>query len=268
MVRREILARRIAPFILRRRKEQVATELPPKTIVVRSVELEGRQRDLYETVRATMDERIRDEIAARGFARSQIVILDALLKLRQVCCDPRLVKTSIARKVPERAKLDLLMAMLPELVDEGRRVLVFSQFTSMLALIEHELDKADLPYVTLTGDTNDRESPIRRFQDGEVPIFLISLKAGGTGLNLTSADYVIHYDPWWNPAVESQATDRTHRIGQTRQVFSYKLICQNTVEEKILKLQDAKRNVAEAIIPGQETWKSLTREDLEMLFDA
>ncbi len=139
-VRREILARRIAPFILRRRKEEVATELPPKTIVVRSVELEGRQRDLYETVRATMDQRVREEIAARGFARSQIVILDALLKLRQVCCDPRLIKTDAAAKVKERAKLDLLMDMLPELVDEGRKILLFSQFTTMLALIAAELD--------------------------------------------------------------------------------------------------------------------------------
>jgi SNF2 family DNA or RNA helicase len=217
--RRTLLARRIRPFILRRKKEDVARELPPKTIIIRSVELEGAQRDLYETVRAAMDAKVRDEIASRGFARSQIVILDALLKLRQVCCDPRLVKATAARKVTERAKLDLLMAMLPELVDEGRRVLVFSQFTSMLALIEHELDKADIRYVTLTGDTVDREVPIRRFQDCEVPIFLISLKAGGVGLNLTAADTVIHYDPWWNPAVENQATDRAHRLGQDKPVF-------------------------------------------------
>ena len=209
--RRSLLARRIRPFILRRKKEDVAQELPPKTIIIRSVELEGSQRDLYETVRAAMDAKVRDEIASRGFARSQIVILDALLKLRQVCCDPRLVKATAARKVPERAKLDLLMAMLPELVDEGRKVLVFSQFTSMLALIEHELDKMGIAYVTLTGDTVDREVPIRRFQDGEVPIFLISLKAGGVGLNLTAADTVIHYDPWWNPAVESQSQLRSER---------------------------------------------------------
>src|SRR5574343_1911988 len=166
--RRDLLARRIRPFVLRRKKEDVARELPPKTIIVRSVELEGTQRDLYETVRAAMDAKVRDEIARMGFARSQIVILDALLKLRQVCCDPRLVKATSARTVPERAKLELLMAMLPELVDEGRRILVFSQFTSMLSLIEHELDKLGLTYVTLTGDTNDRETPIRRFQEGEI----------------------------------------------------------------------------------------------------
>src|SRR5574343_2011274 len=211
IARRGLLARRIRPFILRRKKEDVAQELPPKTIIVRSVELEGAQRDLYETVRAAMDAKVRDEIASRGFARSQIVILDALLKLRQVCCDPRLVKATSARTVPERAKLELLMAMLPELVDEGRRILVFSQFTSMLSLIEHELDKLGLTYVTLTGDTNDRETPIRRFQEGEIPIFLISLKAGGVGLNLTAADTVIHYDPWWNPAVANQAPHRAHR---------------------------------------------------------
>ena len=222
--------------------------MPPKTIIIRSAELEGSQRDLYETVRAAMDAKVRDEIASRGFARSQIVILDALLKLRQVCCDPRLVKATAARKVPERAKLDLLMAMLPELVDEGRKVLVFSQFTSMLALIEHELDKMGIAYVTLTGDTVDREVPIRRFQDGEVPIFLISLKAGGVGLNLTAADTVIHYDPWWNPAVENQATDRAHRLGQDKPVFVYKLIVSGSIEEKILALQERKAELAAGIL--------------------
>ena len=248
LVRRDILARRIAPFILRRRKEEVAKELPPKTIVVRSVELEGRQRDLYETVRSTMDKRIRDEIAARGFARSQIVILDALLKLRQVCCDPRLIKTDAAAKVKERAKLDLLMDMLPELVDEGRKVLLFSQFTTMLALISAELDARKIPYVALTGDTVDREVPVRAFQDGPTPVFLISLKAGGVGLNLTAADTVIHFDPWWNPAVENQATDRAHRLGQTKAVFVYKLVVAGSIEEKILALQERKAALAAGIL--------------------
>ncbi len=246
--RRDLLARRIRPFILRRKKEDVAQELPPKTIIVRNVELEGGQRDLYETVRAAMDVKVRDEIASKGFSRSQIVILDALLKLRQVCCDPRLVKAGSARKVRERAKLDLLMAMLPELVDEGRRILVFSQFTSMLALIESELAAAGLDYALLTGDTGDRETPIRRFQEGEVPIFLISLKAGGVGLNLTAADTVIHYDPWWNPAVENQATDRAHRLGQDKPVFVYKLIVSGSIEEKILALQERKAELAAGIL--------------------
>ena len=266
-VRREILARRIAPFILRRRKEQVATELPPKTIVVRSVELEGRQRDLYETVRATMDQRIRDEIAARGFARSQIVILDALLKLRQVCCDPRLLKTDAAAKVKEGAKLDLLMAMLPELVDEGRKILLFSQFTGMLTLIAAELDARKIAYVSLTGDTADREAPVRQFQDGPVPVFLISLKAGGVGLNLTAADTVIHYDPWWNPAVENQATDRAHRLGQTKAVFVYKLVVAGSIEEKILALQDKKATLAAGILAeDHEGSVKFGEDDIKALF--
>ncbi|MFZ2855139.1 MAG: DEAD/DEAH box helicase [Rhodocyclaceae bacterium] len=247
-LRRDLLARRIRPFILRRKKEEVARELPPKTVIVRTVELEGGQRDLYETVRAVMDEKVREEIASKGFSRSQIVILDALLKLRQVCCDPRLVKAVSAQKVKERAKLDLLMTMLPEQVDEGRRILLFSQFTSMLALIEKELKAVGLDYVILTGDTVDRETPVRRFQAGEVPIFLISLKAGGVGLNLTAADTVIHYDPWWNPAVENQATDRAHRLGQDKPVFVYKLIVAGSIEEKILALQERKAELAAGIL--------------------
>ncbi|MBI4755647.1 MAG: SWIM zinc finger family protein [Betaproteobacteria bacterium] len=247
-LRRELLAHRVAPFILRRRKEDVAKELPPKNIVVRTVELEGRQRDLYETVRATMDKRIRDEIAARGFARSQIVILDALLKLRQVCCDPRLLKTEAAAKVKERAKFDLLMDMLPELVEEGRRVLVFSQFTEMLALIEQELVQRRIGYTQLTGQTQKREQAIAEFQEGRVPVFLISLKAGGVGLNLTAADTVIHFDPWWNPAAENQATDRAHRIGQTKTVFVYKLVVAGSIEEKILGLQERKAELAAGIL--------------------
>ena len=266
--RRDLLARRIRPFILRRKKEDVAQELPPKTIIVRNVELEGGQRDLYETVRAAMDAKVRDEIASKGFSRSQIVILDALLKLRQVCCDPRLVRASSARKVRERAKLDLLMAMLPELVDEGRRILVFSQFTSMLALIEHELVASGLDYALLTGDTGDREKPISRFQAGEVPIFLISLKAGGVGLNLTAADTVIHYDPWWNPAVENQATDRAHRLGQDKPVFVYKLIVSGSIEEKILALQERKAELAAGILSEDRGVElKFGTDDLAALFE-
>ena len=247
-VRRDLLAARLRPFILRRRKEDVATELPPKTIIVRSVGLEGGQRDLYETVRAAMDEKVRAEIAGKGFARSQIVILDALLKLRQVCCDPRLLKSPAAARVKERAKLDLLMDMLPELIDEGRRILVFSQFTTMLGLIAAELDRAKIGWVALTGDTRDRRIPVEDFQKGRVPVFLISLKAGGVGLNLTAADTVIHYDPWWNPAAENQATDRAHRIGQDKPVFVFKLVCAGSIEEKILALQEKKAALAESVL--------------------
>jgi superfamily II DNA or RNA helicase len=249
-LRRDLLAARIKPFILRRRKEDVAKELPPKTIVVRQIELEGGQRDLYETVRSAMDIRVREEIASKGFNRSQIVILDALLKLRQVCCDPRLLKLDAAKKVKERAKLDQLMDMLPELVDEGRKVLVFSQFTSMLALIAEELNKAKIEFTLLTGDTTDREGVIKGFQEGAIPVFLISLKAGGVGLNLTAADTVIHYDPWWNPAVENQATDRAHRLGQTKNVFVYKLVVAGSIEEKILALQERKAELAAGVLSG------------------
>ncbi len=258
-LRRDLLAKRVKPFILRRRKEDVAKELPAKTMIVRTVELEGGQRDLYETVRTAMDQRIREEIAAKGFARSHIIILDALLKLRQVCCDPRLLKLTSAKKVKERAKLDLLMEMLPELVSEGRRILVFSQFTSMLELMEAELASEKLDYVKLTGDTQNREAVVGRFQAGEVPIFLISLKAGGVGLNLTAADTVIHYDPWWNPAVENQATDRAHRLGQTRNVFVYKLVVAGSIEEKILALQEKKAELAAGIL--SEDASSLVKFD-------
>lgn len=266
-VRRRLLAHRIAPFILRRRKEDVAKELPPKTEIIQNAELEGAQRDLYETIRLAMHARVRDEVAKKGMNRSHIVILDALLKLRQVCCDPRLVPLEVARKVKQSAKLDLLMDLVPEMVAEGRRILLFSQFTSMLALIEEELEAEGIPYVQLTGETTDRATPINRFQNRETPVFLISLKAGGTGLNLTAADTVIHYDPWWNPAVENQATDRAHRIGQDKQVFVYKLITAGTVEEKIVAMQARKKALVAGLLDDQQAEKlQLTAQDLDVLF--
>ncbi|WP_341677115.1 DEAD/DEAH box helicase [Niveibacterium sp. SC-1] len=249
LLRRELLARRLRPFILRRRKEDVAPELPEKTVVVRSVELEGAQRDLYETVRASVDATLQREIASRGFQRSQIAILDALLKLRQVCCDPRLLAAPASgKRAAASAKLELLMEMLPELIAEGRRILVFSQFTAMLDLVETELVQRRLGFLRLDGSTHDRETPVRRFQEGEQPIFLVSLKAGGVGLNLTAADTVIHFDPWWNPAAENQASDRAHRIGQTRAVFVYKLVVAGSIEEKIVALQEKKTALAEGIL--------------------
>jgi hypothetical protein len=266
--RKKALAQRVRPFILRRRKEEVALDLPPKSEISRTVELAGAQRDLYETIRLAMHDRVREEIAKKGMDRSHIIILDALLKLRQVCCDPRLVKLDRARTVKESAKLDLLRDMLPELLEEGRRILLFSQFTSMLDLIEPELRQLKVPFVRLSGDTVDRETPVRRFQAGEVPLFLISLKAGGTGLNLTAADSVIHYDPWWNPAVEQQATDRAHRIGQDKPVFVYKLVTKGTVEEKIVAMQERKRElVASLLDDGAQQNLRLSREELEHLFD-
>ncbi|MBD5656984.1 MAG: DEAD/DEAH box helicase, partial [Candidatus Eremiobacteraeota bacterium] len=265
-VRASLLAERIRPFLLRRTKEAVATELPEKTEIVQRVELVGAQRDLYETIRVTMQRRVRDEIEQRGLARSQIVILDALLKLRQVCCDPRLLPVGL-RKTAESVKFDFLFEMLPQLVEDGRRVLLFSQFTSMLDLIAPALNARDIPFVVLTGKTMDRASVVKRFQSGEVPVFLISLKAGGTGLNLTAADTVIHYDPWWNPAVERQATDRAHRIGQTQHVFVYKLIGAGTVEEKIVELQTRKAALAAAIFSEKgAAGARFSVEDVERLF--
>lgn len=266
-VRRDLLARRIRPFMLRRRKDEVATELPPKTMIVRTVELEGAQRDLYETVRSAMQEKVRAAIAAKGLARSHIIMLEALLKLRQVCCDPRLVKISQAARIKESAKLDWLLGMLPALIEEGRRILLFSQFTGMLDLIATALKKAAIPYVMLTGESADRATPVKRFQQGEVPLFLISLKAGGVGLNLTAADTVIHYDPWWNPAVENQATDRAHRLGQNKPVFVYKLIAAGSVEEKIVAMQQQKAALAEAILSEDGAGAvKFSAEDIEALF--
>ncbi len=237
-VRLQHLNGRIKPFLLRRTKEQVATELPPKTEIIHWVELSDAQRDVYETMRLAMDKKVRDEITRKGVARSQIIILEALLKLRQVCCDLRLINdATLPARGSTSGKLDSLMEMLEELFEEGRRVLLFSQFTSMLALIEDELKKRGVDYALLTGQTRDRRTPVKEFQSGKRQIFLISLKAGGVGLNLTEADTVIHYDPWWNPATENQATDRAYRIGQEKPVFVYKLIARGTVEEKIQLLQ-------------------------------
>ena len=261
------LNRRIAPFILRRSKSEVAAELPAKTEIVRMVRLEGRQRELYERLRLTLAEELRQVIAARGLEQSGIAVLDALLKLRQTCCDPRLVKLESARGIAESAKLDLLMDMLPALVSEGRRALVFSQFTEMLGLIARELERRRLPFVILTGDTRDRAEPVRRFQAGEVPLFLLSLKAGGVGLNLTAADTVIHYDPWWNPAVEAQASDRAHRIGQDKPVFVYRLVAVGTVEERIEVMKERKAELARAVLDGGGTRDRLAfdQADLEAL---
>lgn len=245
------LRQRVTPFMLRRTKAAVASELPDCVETIVTVQLAGAQADLYETIRLTTEKTVRDVLADKGLARSRIQLLDALLKLRQACCDPRLVKNnSLASKVKTSAKLEQLMAMLEELLAEGRKVLLFSQFTSMLTLIEAELQRRDIPWSKLTGQTQKRDDAIERFTGGQVALFLISLKAGGTGLNLPQADTVIHYDPWWNPAVEAQATGRAHRIGQTRQVMVYKLVAEGTIEERILALQERKAALAEGLLTG------------------
>jgi SNF2 family DNA or RNA helicase len=263
------LSQRVAPFMLRRTKQEVATELPPKTEIIRSVPLYPKQAALYESIRLTMEKRVRDAIAQKGLAGSHITILDALLKLRQTCCDPRTLRLVEAQKVHDSAKLDLLMEMLPEQLEEGRRILVFSQFTRMIALIEIELSARKIGYAKLTGQTRNRDEAIDQFKSGAVNVFLISLKAGGVGLNLTEADTVIIYDPWWNPAAESQAADRAHRIGQDKPVFVYKLITENTVEEKIIAMQDKKRALAEGIYKdgSKEESLKLTADDLSALFE-
>ncbi|NMY55671.1 DEAD/DEAH box helicase [Pseudomonas sp. WS 5051] len=258
---------RIKPFLLRRTKEQVATELPPKTEIIHWVDLNEAQRDVYEAMRLAMDKKVRDEITRKGVGRSQIIILEALLKLRQVCCDLRLVSDTPPKKGSTSGKLDSLMLMLEELFAEGRRILLFSQFTSMLGLIEAELKKRKVPYAILTGQTRDRRTPVKDFQSGKLQIFLISLKAGGVGLNLTEADTVIHYDPWWNPAAENQATDRAYRIGQEKPVFVYKMIARGTVEEKIQHLQQEKSDLAAGVLDGRVAgdWK-LQDDDIDALF--
>ncbi|WP_252178307.1 DEAD/DEAH box helicase [Endozoicomonas sp. 4G] len=263
------LQKRIAPFMLRRNKALVAKELPPKTEILRTTELSGPQRDLYETIRASMEARVKAEIEKKGLARSQIVILDALLKMRQACCDPSLVKLEQAESIKNSAKLDLLMTLVEPMVEEGRKILIFSQFTSMLSLIEARLNTAGIQWVKLTGETRNRKKPVQNFQEGRVPVFLISLKAGGTGLNLTAADTVIHYDLWWNPAVEEQASDRAHRIGQDKPVFVYKLVTEGTVEEKIQALKEKKQAIADSLYGDAQRKKkqTLTAEDLQVLFE-
>jgi len=265
--RQEALNVRIRPFMLRRLKENVAKELPAKTNIIRSIELEGKQRALYESVRLAMQKKVRDSVAAMGVAKSQIIVLDALMKMRQVCCDPRLLKQMDTTGI-KSAKMEMLREMVPEMVEEGRKILIFSQFAEMLRLIEGLCDELGLPYVKLTGQTKDRQTPVESFQNGEVPIFLVSLKAGGTGLNLTAADTVIHFDPWWNPAAEDQATDRAYRIGQDKPVFVYKLTTVGTVEEKILDMQDRKRALANSVHGSGGKHSGLwTEDELKSLFE-
>lgn len=260
----------VHPFIMRRLKSQVEKELPDRTDIIHLCELEDDQRSLYLDVLDECRQKVFNEIASRGIKRSQISVLAALLRLRQVCCDPRLLKNREEAQAAASAKLAALLAMIDEIVDEGHKILIFSQFVEMLTLIRAELEKSGMRYAYIDGQTpaKERLDRVNDFNaDEKLPIFLISLKAGGTGLNLTGADYVIHYDPWWNPAVENQATDRAHRIGQTRHVFNYKLITRGTVEEKILALQKKKKELADLVMGGDESVaKELTKEDLEFLF--
>ncbi len=262
---RETLARALRPLILRRTKDQVAPELPARVEQTLVCELPPKQRKLYDELRdyyrAVLDRRI----GTQGLGRAKILVLEALLRLRQAACHPALLDRGHADD--PSAKLDLLLPQLEEVLAEGHKALVFSQFTSFLDLLRRRLDAAGHPYLYLDGKTRNRQELVERFQsDAGSALFLISLKAGGLGLNLTAADYVYLLDPWWNPAVEAQAVDRAHRIGQTRTVFAYRLVARDTVEEKILELQAGKRALADAIVQAdQSVMANLSREDLELL---
>jgi SNF2 family DNA or RNA helicase len=256
----------VAPYILRRNKRDVAKELPPKTEVMRPIDLRGGQRELYESIRVAAHAEVRKLIRKKGLAASTVPILGALTKLRQVCCDPRLVRMGEANTVRESAKYQMFMDLTEKQLEGGHRMLVFSQFTSMLALLARGLEERKVPYSILTGDTQDRAAAVDRFENGHASVFLISLRAGGTGLTLTSADVVVHYDPWWNPAIQAQATDRAYRIGQKKPVISYHLFAAGSVEERILGLQRSKRHMADAILGEGGQAAPLTEDEVDVLF--
>ncbi len=256
----------VSTYVLRRLKCDVARELPAKTELFCPVELGGKQRELYESIRVAAHADVRRAIRAKGIAASTVAILDALTKLRQVCCDPRLVALDAARPVNESAKLDALIELLGQDLACGHRILVFSQFTSMLAIIADALRARDVDYLLLTGETRERQRVVDAFEKGRADVFLISLKAGGTGLNLTSADTVVHYDPWWNPAAQAQATDRAHRIGQRRPVFVHNLYAAGSVEERVLALQQRKRWLSNALLGDAAAAAPIGEGEIDALF--
>lgn len=262
---RPLLARALRPFILRRTKDQVAADLPEKTEQTLFCDLEPEDRKLYDELRDYYRQSLLGKIERDGLAKSKIQVLEALLRLRQAACHPGLLDKKQADKTS--SKLEALLPRLREVVEEGHKALVFSQFTSLLSIVKGHLNAEKIAYEYLDGRTRDRASRVERFQsDPNCKLFLISLKAGGVGLNLTAAEYVFLLDPWWNPAVEAQAIDRTHRIGQTRPVFAYRIIARNTVEEKVLELQKSKRELADAILNADNSLiRNLAREDLELL---
>jgi SNF2 family DNA or RNA helicase len=260
------LRQQVAPYMLRRLKSEVATELPPKTELLRPVEIGGKQRELYESIRVSAHAHVRSIIRRKGMSGAAVSILDALMKLRQVCCDPRLVRMEAARFVKTSAKYDLLMELLERHLGSGHRVLVFSQFARMLGLIAHGLQERGVAHRVLTGASDNRQRLVDDFEGGRADVFLISLKAGGTGLTLTRADTVVHYDPWWNPAVQDQATDRAYRIGQTQPVIVHNLFVAGSVEERMLELQRRKRVLGRAVLGTTERLSTMTEQDVDALF--
>ncbi len=266
--RKDHLRKLLYPFILRRTKEQVARDLPDKTETILFCEMEDEQRKVYDAYRNDYRDKILGTIESQGIQRSQLTILQGLMKLRQICDSPAILNET--EKYPNHSiKLDELAREISENIG-NHKALVFSQFLGMLALIRDKLTELEIPYAYFDGSTTapDREKAIREFQDNDsCRVFLISLKAGGVGLNLTAADYVYIVDPWWNPAVEQQAIDRTHRIGQTKNIFAYRMICKDSIEDKILMLQERKRILAKDLIADDDGFvKSLSREDVEYLF--
>lgn len=261
-----ILKKIIYPFILRRTKEEVERELPPLTEIVQYIEMSESQKETYESSVRRFREQIFAEIESRGIGQARIKIVEALTYLRQIACHPAILDDSV--HLEDSGKVQLLVDMIEELIERGHKILIFSQFVRFLNLIRRLFEERRWRYEYLDGKVRDRAERIHNFQDNpDIAAFLISLKAGGLGLNLTAADYVIHLDPWWNPAVEQQATDRAHRIGQDKNVFVYKYIVRDTVEEKILTLQARKKALSEELITSDSGFvKSLTREDLEVLF--
>ncbi|MCZ7634762.1 MAG: DEAD/DEAH box helicase [Verrucomicrobia bacterium] len=251
-----------APVLLRRLKKQVAQDLPDRIEERRDCELEEAQRKLYLAELRRSREQVLQTVQEKGLARSKLQVLAALTRLRQICCHPTLVGSDCPS-----GKTDTLFELIEPLLDEGQKVLVFSQFVRMLLLLQEECRKRSMPTHLLTGDTKNRQEVVQAFQEDPNPsIFLLSLRAAGTGLNLTTASYVVLYDPWWNPAVEAQAIDRTHRIGQTRTVNAYRLITPGTVEEKIWELQQRKAQTIADVLGEEGFARSLTRADLEYLF--
>lgn len=265
---KEHLKKLLYPFILRRTKEQVAKDLPDKTETILFCEMEEQQRSIYDAFRNDYRNKILGVISEQGIQKSQLTILQGLMKLRQICDSPAIMnETDPYPNVS--VKLDELAREITENIG-NHKALVFSQFLGMLGLIREKLVELGVKFEYFDGSTSavDREKAIQSFQnDDEVRVFLISLKAGGVGLNLTAADYVYIVDPWWNPAVEQQAIDRTHRIGQTKNIFAYRMICKDTIEDKILQLQERKRSLAKDLVSDDSGFvKSLTREDVEYLF--
>jgi SNF2 family DNA or RNA helicase len=258
----------IHPFILRRTKIEVAKDLPAKIESDKIIDMPPEQRAIYSQVLREVRAQVMGEVEKQGIAKSQLHILAGLTRLRQAACDPRLLGLPKQFSHDDSAKLMALRELLQEAQEGGHKVLVFSQFVSMLKLVREALDEDKMRYEYLDGSTTDRTGCIDRFQsDPTIPVFLISLKAGGSGLNLTAADTVIHFDPWWNPAVEDQASDRAHRIGQKKVVTVYRLVAGGTIEEKILELKQKKKDlVANVLSEDAGGAKNLTKDVLEDLF--